>query len=128
MSSSEDRPSAGSRRWSVRLIFAFAIGVIVVVSMLAALAVHAPDHLPRIEAFVNASRPWAIGVQLLIIGVVWLRWPHIVRWLAVRGRIREAEVGPLLLARHRVMTLLLVMVLTLGAGFPYSLLTPLHGG
>lgn len=109
-------------------MIAFAIGVVVVVSTLAAIAVHAPHHLPRIEAFVKTVKPWAVGVQLLIVGTLWLRWPRIVHWLAARGRIREAEVGPLLRARHRVMTLLLVMVLTLGAGLPFSLLTPLHGG
>jgi hypothetical protein len=127
VSSSRDR-SAEGRRWSVRLIIAFAIEVVVVVSMLAALAVHAPDHLPRVEAFVKAAKPWAVGVQLLIVGLVWLRWPRIVYWLAARGRIRAAEVGPLLRARHRVMTLLLVMVLTLSAGLPFSLLASLHGG
>jgi hypothetical protein len=88
-------------------MIAFAVGVVVVVGVLAAIAVHAPDHLPRVEAFVKAIKPWAVGVQLLIVGLVWLRWPRIVFWLAARGRIREAEVGPLLRARHRVMTLLL---------------------
>ena len=109
-------------------MIAFAIGVVAVVSMLAAIAVHAPDHLPRVDAFVKAAKPWAVGVQLLIVGLVWLRWPRIVYWLAARGRIRAAEVGPLLRARHRVMTLLLMMELTLGAGLPFSLLTPPHGG
>jgi hypothetical protein len=108
-------------------MIALAVAVVIVVGALSALAVHAPHHLPRIEAFVKAVKPWAIGVQLLIVGVLWLRWPRIVHWLAARGRIREAEVGPLLRARHRVMVLLLVMVLTLGAGLPFSLLTP-HGG
>lgn len=106
----------------------FAIVVVMVVSTLAAVAVHAPHHLPRIEAFVKTVKPWAVGFQLLIVGVLWLRWPHVVHWLVSRGRIREAEVGPLLRARHRVMALMLVMVLTLGAGLPFSLLTPLHGG
>ena len=109
-------------------MLAFALAVVIVVGALAAIAVHAPHQLPRIEAFVKAVKPWAVGVQLLVVGVVWLRWPRIVAWLAARGRIREAEVGPLLRARHRVMTLLLVMVLTLGAGLPFSLLTPPHGG
>jgi hypothetical protein len=109
-------------------MIAFAVGVVVVVGVLAAIAVHAPDHLPRVEAFVKAIKPWAVGVQLLIVGLVWLRWPRIVFWLAARGRIREAEVGPLLRARHRVMTLLLVMVLTLSAGLPFSLLASSHGG
>jgi hypothetical protein len=103
-------------------MIAFAVGVVVVVGVLAAIAVHAPDHLPRVEAFVKAIKPWAV------VGLVWLRWPRIVFWLAARGRIREAEVGPLLRARHRVMTLLLVMVLTLSAGLPFSLLASSHGG
>lgn len=109
-------------------MIAFAIGVAVVLGLLAAIAVHAPDHLPRINAFVKAIKPWAVGVQLLFVGFVWLRWFRIVSWLAARGRIRESEVGPLLRARHRVMTLLLVMVLTLSAGLPFSMLASLHGG
>ena len=75
----------------------------------------------------KAVKPWAVGVQLLVVGVVWLRWPRIVHWLAAqrphpRGRGRAAAA-----CRHRVVMLLLVMVLTLGAGLPFSLLTP-HGG
>lgn len=106
----------------------FAVGVVIVVGTLAAIAIHAPHHLPRIEAFLKTVKPWAVGVQLLSVGILWLRWPRFVHWLAAQGRIREAEVGPLLRVRHRVMTLLLVMVLTLSAGLPFSLLAPLQGG
>ena len=93
-----------------------------------AIAVHTPEQLPRIEAFVKAVKPWAIAAQLLVVSIVWLRWASIVHWLARTGRIRETGVGPFLAFRHRVAILLLVMVLTLTAGLPFSLLAPPSGG
>jgi len=128
VSSRGDPSSSQPRRWGVRLLIVFAVAVFVVFGSLAAIAIHAPGQLAGIEAFVKAVKPWAIATQLLAVGVVWLRWTRIVHWLAARRRIRDKEVGPLLRARHRLALLLFVMVLTLGAGFPFSLLASSAGG
>ena len=116
------------RRWTLRLIVVLLVGALGVIALLTAVAVHAPQHLPRIEAFVKAVRPWAIGLQLLCIGLLWLRWARFVHWLATSGRISEAEVGPLLRARHRLTVMLLAIVLVLGARLPFLLLAPSTGG
>ena len=128
MSASGPAGPRTARRWSVRLLAIFLVGALGVIALLMAVAVHAPQHLPRIEAFVKVVRPWAVGLQLLCVGLLWLRWPRLVRWLAASGRVNEAEVGPLLRARHRLTALLLVIVLVLGARLPFLLLAPPTGG
>lgn len=127
MSSNERAPDRG-RRWGIGLMVFFAMAVFLIIGMLMAIAVHAPEQLPRIEAFVKAAKPWAIATQVLVALLVWLHWARIVHWLARTGRIREAGIGPFLAFRHRVAILLLVMVLTLTAGLPFSLLASSSGG
>lgn len=96
-----------------------ALGGLALVGMV---GLHATGTASQVQAVLDVARPWLRATQLAAIALLWLRWRSFIEWLARHGRIEPAAVEPLVRARDRVITLLLVIHVTVVMRLPMALL------
>jgi hypothetical protein len=111
------RPGRGrSFRW-----FALAVALLAVLVAVGMLGLAATGIVSQVEEVMNVARPWLRAGQLTCVAILWLRWQQFVRWLEKHNHISPWATEPLIRARHRVVALVLLIVLTAGMGLPFSL-------
>lgn len=109
------------RRGRVFRSLGLVVLLLAVLATIGAVGLWSAGTASRVEAVLDAARPWLYAGQLACTAVVWLRWPRVIDWLARKQHISASAAGPLQRARHRLMALVLLTQLMVGMGLPFSL-------
>jgi hypothetical protein len=104
------------RRWRAVAVF-LSIGV--AVALVGWIALQSAGAASRISETMDSVRWWLHGIQLTAIATAWIGWRQGVDWFVRRGSLTPDAGEALKLARHRLMTAVLVIQVFVVMGVPF---------